>query len=101
MSILYVSYEVSPEYVTEVEAGAREIFAALENERPEGLGYALAKRPGGTGIVGLLELRDTTENPLPGLPAARMFQDSLTRWVVGEPPRPEPLEVIGSYGLFR
>jgi hypothetical protein len=32
--------------------------------------------------------------------AARELQQQLARCVVGEPPAPQPLDVVGSYRLF-
>ncbi len=47
-------------------------------------------------VVGLLELADGVENPLPTLPAARAFQQDLAQWIVGEPTVPVPLDVLGA-----
>lgn len=99
MSVLFVSYEVSPEHVADVETGVKKIIAALERQQPAGVRYAMAKRPGGVGIVGLLALSDGADNLLLNMSEAKELQHNLTGWVVGDPPRPQPLEVIGSYNF--
>jgi hypothetical protein len=43
---------------------------------------------------------DGTDNPLPGIAAGKEFQHNLKSWVVGEPPTPQPVKVVGSYHLF-
>jgi hypothetical protein len=39
------------------------------------------------------------ESVAEGVPAFREFQQNLTGWLA-EPPAPEQLTVVGSYGLF-
>ena len=100
MTVLTVSYEVREDSVADVEAAIGKMMAAIEREQPEGVRYALGKLPDGVTFLGVLELEDGVENPLPGIAAAREFQRSLAGWVVGDPPVPQPLQVSGSYGLF-
>jgi hypothetical protein len=100
MTVLVVSYRVREESVADVEAAIDEMMAAIEEAQPEGIRYALGKLPDGVSFVGVLELEDGVENPLPGIPAARELQQGLADWVVGDPPVPQPLQVAGSYGLF-
>jgi hypothetical protein len=98
MTVLMVRYQVRDDSVADVEACVEEMMAAIAHERPQGLRYALGKLPDGVTFVGVVELDDGVENPLPGIPAAREFQAKLADWVVGEPPVPAPLDVVGSYG---
>jgi hypothetical protein len=95
-----VRYQVRDESVAEVEAGIEKAMAAIEAERPAGVRYAMGKLPDGVTFVGVLELEDRVENPLPGIAAARELQQSLPGLVVGEPPMPQPVQVVGSYRLF-
>jgi len=39
---------------------------------------------------------EAVENPLPGIPECRVYQQELARWVA-EPPRPQPVTVVGEY----
>jgi hypothetical protein len=100
MTVLMVRYKVKGDAVTEVETGIRRLFSVIDEERPEGLRYAFCKLSDGVTFVGVVQLEDGANNPLVGIAAATEFRDNLKGWVVGEPPVPEPLEVVGSYGLF-
>lgn len=101
MTVLMVSYTVRKEAIADLEDGVDTLMAAIREARPEGVRYALCRLPDGVSIVGLLELDDGVDNPLPGLPAARAFQENLVGWVEGTPPAPQPLEVLGSYRFFQ
>ena len=100
MTVLMMRYQAREESVAEVEARIEKAFAAIEAEQPAGMRYAMGKLPDGVTFVGVLELEDGVDNPLPGIPAARELQQSLPGLVVGEPPVPQPVHVLGSYGLF-
>lgn len=99
MSVSLVHYTVQEDRIAEVEAGIRKMFSALEQEQPDGVHFALCKLPDGVTFVGVVEL-DGTDNPLFGVASANEYRDSLPNWVVGQPPAPHPLEVMGSYRLF-
>lgn len=100
MTVLMVRYQIQEASVADVEAGIGKVIAGLEQTRPEGVRYALAKQSDGVSIVGILGLDDGVDNPLPGIAAAREYQENLRDWVVGQAPVSEPLEVMGSYRLF-
>ena len=99
MNVLMVRAKVKAESVTEAEAAAEKMFAAIEQAQPEGVRYASCKLADGVTFVALLQLDEGVENPLPAIPEFREFQASLKDWVDG-PPTPEELTVVGSYGLF-
>jgi hypothetical protein len=100
VTVLMVSYKVREGSMTEVESGVEKIVAALEEQRPEGVRYALGRLPDGVTVVGFLQFDDGAVNPLPGIPAARELQQKLASLVDGEAPTPQPLEVLGTYRLF-
>jgi hypothetical protein len=100
VTVLMVRYQVREESVADVEALIEEAMAAIEKAQPAGVRYAMGKLPDGVTFVGVLELEDGVDNPLPGIPAARELQQSLPAVVVGEPPVPQPVQVVGSYRLF-
>jgi hypothetical protein len=100
VTVLMVRYQVREESVADVEAAIEKAFAAIEAEQPAGIRYAMGTLPDGVTFVGVLELEDGVDNPLPGIPAARALQQSLPGLVVGEPPVPQPVQVLGSYRLF-
>lgn len=102
MSVFVVRSRVKLDSVPDVEAGVEKMISALEEAAPSGVRYAYSKLSDGVTFLALLELSDGTENPMPGIAACREFQHNLnTRWIdQPHPPAPEPLEVVGSYGLF-
>jgi hypothetical protein len=95
-----VHYRVKEEAVPEVETAIRGLFSVIEAERPKGLQYAMCKLPDGVTFVGVVQLDNGADNPLLGIPAASEFRANLENWVVGDPPAPQPLHVVGSYELF-
>jgi hypothetical protein len=100
MTVLMVRYQAHEAHVADVEAAIRTAMAAVAREKPAGVRYAMGKLPDGVTFVGVLELADGVDNPLPGIPAARELQQSLPAMVVGDPPVPQPVQVVGSYRLL-
>jgi hypothetical protein len=98
MPVMMVRYRVSEEGVDEVSSATEAAFAAIRRERPAGVRYAYYRRPGTGEFLALLELEEGAQNPLPGIDAARRLQATVARLAVGEPPAPQPLEELGSYG---
>ena len=96
---MLVRSKVKPECVADVEAGAKKMFAALEQAQPQGVRYSSSRLPDGVTFLAQLELENGAENPLPSVPAFREFQENWKRWIA-EPPAPEQLTVIASYRSF-
>jgi hypothetical protein len=94
-----VRSQIKPESVADLEAAATRMFAALDQEQPQGIRYASCKLSDGVTFVAILEVEDGVENPLPTISAFREFQENLKNWIA-EPPAPDPAVVIGSYRLF-
>lgn len=88
--------KVKPDSAVEAEAGVKALFAALEEEKPQGIRYSSYRMSDGVTYVVLLEVQDGVDNPLPGIAAFRDFQSSLGGWLA-EPPAPEQLTAIGDY----
>jgi hypothetical protein len=101
MTVLMVRYEVKEDRADEVEAEIVKLMAALERDRPTGIHYTMGRLADGVTFVGLLHLDEGVDNPLPGIPEARDYQQKLRDWVVGEPPVPQPLTVVGEYAGAR
>ena len=99
MSVMMIRAKVQPERAAELEAAAKQLFAALHDAQPEGIRYGSCRLADGTTYVILLEIEEGFENPLPAIPAFQAFQSAL-RGLLAEPPVSEPLTVIGSYRLF-
>jgi hypothetical protein len=101
MPTMMLRYQVADEGVAEVATAIKDAFAAVRAQRPEGLRYAYYRRPGSTEFVALLELDEGVENPLFGIPATEQLRSTVAKWAMGEPPAPQPLDVLGSYGSHR
>ena len=99
MSILMVRSKVKATHVTEVEAGIKHLFEALQQVQPEGIRYASCRLADGVTYVALLEIDEGVDNPLPTLPEFQAFQETL-KSSMAEPPIGEQLTVSGSYRLF-
>jgi hypothetical protein len=99
MSVLMIRSKVKAETVPQVEEAARNVFAALQREQPEGIRYSSCRLPDGVTYVVTLAIEEGTNNPLPALPEFQAFQETLKQ-SLAEPPVAEPLTVIGSYRVF-
>jgi len=99
MSVTMVRQKVRDGTVEEAEAAVRDMFAALNRVRPEGLRYASTRVVGGSTFVALFELAEGIEDPRPAIPEYARFLEQLKDWVDG-PPVIERLDVVGSYNLF-
>lgn len=99
MTVQMVRFTATEAVVAEIEAAIESMFAAIDDARPPGTRYAATKLADGVTFVLILDLDDGVENPLPAIAAARAFQLQMPEWAT-EPPAPQPLTVLGSYGLF-
>lgn len=99
MSVRMVRAKVKADKVAELEAAAKEMFAALDAAQPDGVHYATCRLPDGVTYLVLLGLADDENNPLSAIPAFSAFQQNLKNWIA-EPPVIEQLEPVGSYRLF-
>lgn len=90
--------KVKKESASVAEAGVKRMFAAIGRAQPDGIRYASTRLLDGLTYVALLQVDDGVENPLPGIPEWREFQENLKSWA--EPATREELEVVGSYRLF-
>lgn len=99
MSVLMVQAKVKPESVSELEAAAQRMFAAMRREQLQGIRYTSLRLADGETFVALLEVDDSVDNPLPGLPEFQEFQQGLQGWVAA-PPEAGPATVVGSYRFF-
>jgi hypothetical protein len=100
VTVLMVQYRVKEEAVPAVETSIHELFSVIDAAQPKGLRYAMCKLPDGVTFLGVVQFDDGADNPLLGIAAATEFRANLKQWVVGDPPAPQPLQIVGSYGLF-
>jgi quinol monooxygenase YgiN len=99
MTVRMVRAKIKPGKTAELEALAKEMFAAIDAAQPQGVRYASSKLADGETFVILLALDDDDHNPLLTVPAFRDFQDNLKDWIAG-PPEVAELTPVGSYRLF-
>jgi len=99
MSVMLLHQKVKDGKVEEAEAAARDLFAALDRVRPEGIRYASTRVADSSTFVAFVELADGTDDPRPAIPEFGRFLKQLEGLVDG-PPVIEHLDVVGSYNLF-
>jgi hypothetical protein len=68
MSVHMVEAKIRRESVTDVQAAAEKMFAAINAAQPEGIRYASSLLPDGETFVALLQVDDGVKNPLLGFP---------------------------------
>jgi quinol monooxygenase YgiN len=99
MNVMMIQAKLKAESVSDVEAAADKMFAAVKAAQPGGVKYASLRLADGVSAVALLALDDPEENQLQAIPEFREFQEQLPEWLA-EPPIVEPLTLVGSYELF-
>jgi len=99
MSVTLVRAKVKDGSVEQAEAAVRDMFAALDRVRPEGIRYASTRVADSSTFVALYELADGSEDPRPAIPEFARFLEQLKELQDG-PPVIEELDVVGSYNLF-
>lgn len=96
MSVQILQFTTAPEHAEEVEAGIRDLFAAVAEAAPEGMEYTAVRLGEGDDHLLMLRLADGVANPLLDVPRALEFRSELSRWV-GAPVAPRPATVLGHY----
>ena len=99
MTVTVVRQKVKDGSLEEATAATRDMFAALNRVRPEGLRYASTRVVDSSTFVAMFELDDGIEDPRPAIPEFVRFLEQIKGWVDG-PPVIEHLEVVASYNLF-
>jgi hypothetical protein len=99
MSVTLLRQKVKDECVEEGETAVRDLFAALDRVRPQGLRYASTRVTDNSTFVIMIELAEGSEDPRPAIPEYALFLEQLKGLVDG-PPVIEQLEVVGSFNLF-
>ena len=99
MSILMIRAKLKPTQASEVEAGIKSLFGALEQTQPEGIRYASCQLADEVTYLVFLEINEGVDNPLATLPEFHAFQEAL-KTSLAEPPTTEQLTVRGSYRFF-
>lgn len=97
MPTLMVRYEIAEDGVDDVVKAVEAAFAAVNEQQPDGIRFSYWRRAGSTEFLSVLELDDDVENPLFAIGAANELRSMIAKWVVGDPPTPQPLALLGSY----
>lgn len=100
MTVQMVRFTANEADVADIETAIETMIAALHEAQPTDTRFASWKLADGVTFLNVLELANGVENPLPGIPECRAFQQRLPSWVV-EPPTPQPVTVVGSYQPFQ
>lgn len=96
MTVQIVRFTADATDVPDIETAIETMVAAIHRERPPGTRFTSWKLADGVTFLNVLELADGVENPMPGIPECRAYQQKLEQWVA-EPPRPQPVTVVGTY----
>lgn len=97
-NMVVVRYQTRAETAAENEQLVRQVFAALDRERPDGLRYATFRLADGLSFVHVAVIEGET-NPLPALAAFAQFQGGIGERLVA-PPAVSEATLVGSYRLF-
>jgi hypothetical protein len=97
MPTLMVRYQTAEDGVDDVVEAVEKAFAAINEQRPDGIRFSYWHRAGSTEFLALLELDDDVQNPLLTIDAAEELRSVIAKWVIGDPPAPQPLTLLGSY----
>ena len=77
MSVQMAQAKIKAESVTDVQAAAKKMFAALDAARPEGIRYAWCLLPDNETFAAFVQIDDGVENPLPALPEFQELQEGI------------------------
>ncbi|MGA7155846.1 MAG: hypothetical protein WBY53_03315 [Acidobacteriaceae bacterium] len=94
--LLMAQFTIKEEVLQDFQAARDKILSALSQERPKGVRYTWCVMPDERSFMGLLELDEGIENPLPNLEAGKEFMQHIRGWVAAPPIR-EERTVVGSY----
>jgi hypothetical protein len=97
MTTLLLRYHVADSDVQTVVRAVKSAFAGIEKQHPAGFRFKYYRVAETSEFVGLVELDDGVENPLPTLQAARELKATVDRVALGSPPLPVPLKEIATY----
>ncbi len=100
MTTVMMRANANPEHVDKIEPAAARMFAAIKEEKPEGIRYTAYRVGGSPAFVILLELQEGVENPLLDIAAVKSFQEDLRAGWLAEAPSMEQLSVVGEYRSF-
>jgi hypothetical protein len=99
MNVQVAQAKIKAEHITDVQAAANKMFAAIDAAQPEGIRYAWLLQPDGETFAAVVQVDDGVQNPIADLPEYQELQESLKGWLA-EQPEGRALKVVGSYRLF-
>ncbi|WP_326798497.1 hypothetical protein OG946_26495 [Streptomyces sp. NBC_01808] len=100
MSVRMFRAKIKEDRVETAEKAAKELFAAIEEAKPEGVRYSWCKLADGRTLVLVVDLEDDEKNPLLTMPAFQETMNGLKNEWIAEPLSVEPMTSLGSYRLF-
>jgi hypothetical protein len=92
-----VRYEIAEDGVDDVVKAVEAAIAEVKEQRPDGIRFRYWRRAGSNEFFALLELDGGVENPLLAMAAAKELQSVVAKWVLGDAPTSQPLQLLGSY----
>jgi len=89
MTMLMLRVQIKRESLQAFEDARNKLLLVLSQVNPTGVRYTWCDLPDGTTFIGLLELAEGVENPLPGIEGGKEFQTHLQDWIAAPPVREE------------
>ena len=100
MKRVMVRYKVKADRAAENEGYVKAVFAQLDRDKPDGIGYATFKLDDGVSFVHIASVETSDgSNPLVALAAFKEFTAQI-KDRCEEPPVTAELTEVGSYRLF-
>jgi hypothetical protein len=96
---IVVRYKTQPERAEENQKLVENVYAALEELRPDGFSYATFRLEDGVSFVHIAREEDAAGFSLSELPAFRAFVENVADRCV-EPPEAKGAAVVGAYNFF-
>ena len=96
MRVQTIRFRTGAEQATAVAEEIRALFAAVHSAAPQGLRYTALLETDQPMFTLILELSDGADNPLPSIPAAKVFLDWLASQT-DDNPVPSSCTIVGRY----
>lgn len=99
MPTFFLQYRTRDGGADQVIKAIEEAFKAVNDAQPDGMQWTYWHGPGSEEFGAVLWLAEGVENPLFNIGEARHLQGTVAQAVEGDAPTPQPVRVVGSYGL--
>jgi hypothetical protein len=95
-----IRYKTNPDKTQENQRLIENVFRELHAKSPEGVQYLALKLGDGTFVHFVAVETEDGANPIPELPAFRLFQSGVRERCI-EPPQSSEVTIVGNYRMLR